>query len=137
MILDGDPLLNQAVILEELAALPDHNCQQRSLARVDGIREDANRSEMIVSASAPGWLVIPTVSYPGWQAQLDGQPAALLRANYLFQAVYVPAGSHTVVLVYRPYSFYAGLFLSAASGLLVSLWLVSLRRRAASYKPKS
>jgi hypothetical protein len=132
MVLSGDPGLSQAVILEGPATLPGQNCQPGSPAEVAVIRQSANRTELAVSASAPGWLVIPTVAYPGWRAQLDGQPVSLLRANYLFQAISIPAGSHTVILAYRPYSFYAGLVLSIASGLLVLLWALYARRKVAA-----
>ncbi|MCC6957387.1 MAG: YfhO family protein, partial [Anaerolineales bacterium] len=69
------------------------------------------------------------VWYPGWTARLDGAPAPLARANYLFQAVPVPAGQHTLELRYRPLSFYGGAALSLAG--LALLWVVWKRTRRA------
>ena len=89
-------------------------------------RSNPNRIEIQVQSEDPGWVVIAQVWYPGWRASLDGQPVALQRADYLFQAVPVPAGAHSLVLEYRPLSFYLGLLASllalgaAASRLIVS-----------------
>ena len=47
-------------------------------------------------------LLVRTVKYhPDWQVSIDGQPAELLRANYLFQGVIVPPGSHDVLFEYK------------------------------------
>ncbi|MCX6023340.1 MAG: YfhO family protein, partial [Chloroflexi bacterium] len=48
------------------------------------------------SLPRPGFVVFPEASYPGWRATVDGQPAEIVRANLLFQAVYVPEGRHRV-----------------------------------------
>ena len=91
---------------------------------------DPNRLEIRVDATAPAWLVVSDTWYPGWQAEIDGEPAMLWRGDFLFRAVHVPAGSHTVSLVYRPSSFRLGLWLAGLALLVVGAtgWLVRRQR---------
>ena len=70
----------------------------------------------------PGWLMVSQTWYPGWVARVDGKRAALLHANFLFVGVEVPAGRHTVELVYRPNSFVFGLLLSILVGIILLAW---------------
>jgi hypothetical protein len=72
------------------------------------------------TANAAGYVVVLDTFLPDWKATVDGVPAEVLRANVVFRAVAVPAGSHTVTLAYRPGSVVAGLSVSAA-GLLIGL----------------
>jgi hypothetical protein len=80
-----------------------------------------------------GYLVLTDTFYPGWKALVDGRPQPVYRANYLFRAVRVPAGHHTITFVYRPRSFQIGAAITVASvavvGLygLLRLWLVRAR----------
>ncbi|MFA5687687.1 MAG: hypothetical protein WC959_00825 [Kiritimatiellales bacterium] len=39
---------------------------------------------------------------PGWTAAIDGVPAEVLRADFICQAVFIPAGEHIVELKYAP-----------------------------------
>jgi hypothetical protein len=68
-----------------------------------------------VEARNAGYLVLLDNYYPGWNAYLDGARVEILRANYAFRAVAVPAGSHTVEFLFRPLSFYWGLGVSLAT----------------------
>jgi len=77
-----------------------------------------------VAASRPALLVVTDLDYPGWQATVDGLPAPIYRANYLFRAVPVPPGAHTVVMRFDPLSVRVGL---AASLLTLLGALVLLR----------
>jgi hypothetical protein len=64
--------------------------------------------------------------YPCWRAYVDGEPTKLFRANYAFQAVIVPAGTHRIELRYVDLPFKAGgvLSLFGIAGCIV-LWLRS------------
>jgi len=49
-----------------------------------------------------GWVVLNDLWHPWWAADIDGQPADILRANVLFRAVAVPDGRHSVRFTFRP-----------------------------------
>lgn len=56
-----------------------------------------------VNSENGGLMVCSEVYYPlGWKAFIDGEPAPLLRANFLFRAVSVPPGSHVVEMRFEP-----------------------------------
>ena len=69
--------------------------------QVEILRDGGNRIEAQVQGGG-GLLVFSEVDYPGWRATVDGNPARLVRADYLLRALCVPAGEHQVVLVYAP-----------------------------------
>jgi hypothetical protein len=82
-------------------------------------------------AAATNWTVcvIPQSFYHCWKASIDGEPAKLLRANVAFQAVALPPGDHSVVLVYRDGMFLLGLWISAGTLLLcLLLWRMPFTR---------
>ena len=77
-----------------------------------------------LNAPRPGYLVLTDTFYPGWVASTDGQPTDIYRANYLFRAVRVPAGRHTVEFSYRPRSFMMGAAISlCALAILGTGWV--------------
>jgi hypothetical protein len=89
-----------------------------------------NRVEVAVEPGAPGWLVLTDLWYPGWKCNIDGQPAAVLRADFLFRAVAVPGGAHEVTFSFEPDSYFIGRRVSrgALSTLAVLFVLLGLRR---------
>jgi hypothetical protein len=87
-------------------------CDQKGSAIIDQTQESISTIQVVVSSGQNGWLVNSSTWYPGWMARIDGQNVPLLRANYLFQAVWLPAGIHKVEFIYRPTAFYAGICLS-------------------------
>jgi hypothetical protein len=75
-----------------------------------------------IQASAPSWLVVSEVWYPGWEAWVDGRGVQSMRANHLLQALPVHPGTHEVRLRYRSRWLGWGLFLGAVTmaGLLTA-----------------
>jgi len=70
---------------------------------------------------------VSQIYYPGWQAEIDGQAAELLRVNMVQQGVVIPAGEHLVRLNYWPDSFVWGLVISGM-GLLICGGILLLSR---------
>ncbi|HTK80274.1 MAG TPA: YfhO family protein, partial [Rhizomicrobium sp.] len=74
---------------------------------------------------APALLVLNDTNYPGWRAYVNGQPADMLTANFLFRGVLLPAGKSTVEFKYQPRSFRIG---SGVSGAALAILLVLVWR---------
>jgi uncharacterized membrane protein YfhO len=108
--------------------------QSSDLADTQIVRYEANALEIKIESPVEGYLVLSDPYYPGWKAEVDGRPAEILRANYAFRAVTVPAGAHTVSMVFRPASWSLGLALSVLTVLvlLVGGSIAWLRRRNAT-----
>jgi hypothetical protein len=96
-------------------------------ASVTSFTMGREKIEVKVKAEAATLLVLAQTYYHPWRAYVDGAPAPLLRANYAFQAVPVPAGEHTVRVVYEDKKFQAGLGLTSITALAVVL-LIFWRR---------
>jgi len=72
-----------------------------------------------------GMLVLTDTWYPGWHAFVDGREAPILRANYVFRGVAVPAGKHTVEFVFFADSFKTGLLISGITAAVLLLALAA------------
>ncbi|HWP85074.1 MAG TPA: YfhO family protein, partial [Terriglobia bacterium] len=90
----------------------------------------ANRISLTANLSQDGFVLLNEIEYPGWEARLDGQPAPILRANGIFRALYVPAGSHRIEMRFRPRRFLWGAAISMATlaGYAGLVWLVRRKR---------
>ncbi len=81
-----------------------------------------------VMMESAGRVVVSEPAWKGWRAYIDGRRVQMNIANLAFLSIYVPAGSHTVRLIYLPESFVAGRAISAAT-LLAIAFLASFRLR--------
>lgn len=73
------------------------------------------------NAAAPAILLLNDKHAPNWKVTVDGQPATLLRCNYLMRGVPVPAGRHEIVFRYEPPI--TGLYVTTAAGVIAFLLL--------------
>ncbi len=93
------------------------------------------RSERVVlqaKTGSAGYLVLADTWYPGWEAKIDGASVPIQRADYIFRAVALPPGAHTVVFEYHPISFILGAVISGLTilvcvGIVGASWFRSSR----------
>lgn len=129
---DFDP--RRVVILHDDSIQPVANeAAGESAAHI--VAYDATRVVVWVEAAAPGWLVLTDAYYPGWQAMLDGEPVPLHRANLMFRAVPVPAGTYEIVFTFG-YGPRLTLLL-VGSGLLALALLVVAAWKAYHSRPRA
>ncbi len=83
------------------------------------------RTESTVS----GMLVLTDTFFEGWHAEVDGTPTAIVPANWTMRGVAVPAGSHTVTMVYAPSSVKLGILLSIISLFATILILIFAKQK--------
>ncbi len=101
-------------------------------------RYDSDQVVVDVAAKRQSLLLLTDIFYPGWRAYVDGIEAPVLRANFCFRAVLVPAGARQVVFRYDPWSFKIGVAASLLTLLGLAGWAIaSLRnRRRARLEPE-
>ncbi|HSP95686.1 MAG TPA: YfhO family protein [Candidatus Dormibacteraeota bacterium] len=100
-------------------------------AAVDFSVDEPEHVVLRVRAPARGFVHLADQHFPGWEATVNGAPAPILRASYLFRAVEVPAGESVVEFRYRPASLRIGAAISATTVLaLIAAALWSRRTRA-------
>ncbi|MGP8198936.1 MAG: hypothetical protein ACLQU4_05470 [Limisphaerales bacterium] len=90
-------------------------------AKILSSRVTAAECEFETEASRPTMLVVAQTWYHCWVAEIDGHAAPLLRANYDFQSLSVPAGRHQVRLAYKDSLFHVGAIISLLSLALGAL----------------
>jgi hypothetical protein len=71
-------------------------------AQVKLVRYANTEVEIEVTAPKTGFIVLNDIWHPWWRAQIDGVDTEILKANVLFRAVQVPAGTHRIRFEFRP-----------------------------------
>jgi hypothetical protein len=115
----------EAILLENPGFAPHDSIA----ASASLLSERTNEVTVRTESSAQGLLVLSDTYYPGWQAEVDGREAAVLRANHTMRAVVVPAGSHTVRFQFRPRSVFVGFFLTLAGMVAMGMMMAFPGRR--------
>lgn len=98
------------------------------------INYSANNIELKSNSKEDGFIVINDSYFPGWQAKVDDNSAALLRANHAFRAIPVSKGTHTIRLKFVPRSFYQGLTISFITVFLSLIGYTLFRYRKSKKK---
>lgn len=78
------------------------------------------------NSAKKGILLLSQIFYPGWQAEIDGSAAQLLRANYGFCGIPVTAGLHEIKIFYRPRYWKPAVIISLSMFILSFTYLAVL-----------
>lgn len=90
-----------------------------------------------------GVAAFSEVFFPwGWEATIDGKPAEIGRINYVLRAIKIPAGEHTVEMVFDPKSLHTTTTVAYISIILIYLgalaavatWAMRSRRKTEGAK---
>jgi hypothetical protein len=97
--------------------------------RVRITRYDLNEVDMEAECPGPALLRFGDLYFPDWTARVDGRLTPILRADFCFRAISLPAGRHRVEWKYEPRALTEGLWISILALLGVgALFGVSARR---------
>ena len=99
---DPTALPTRTVLIEEDPGMAG-DAQATDAGTVERLEYDERRGYLKLKTQAQGAriLVISQNHHPNWHATVDGEPAPLIRANYLWTAVALAPGEHVVELAYR------------------------------------
>lgn len=124
----SDPAFDyQEVVLIEMQIDPRSGGSNGETAIIP--QSNPNQVSVRASTDKGSWLLLSETWYPGWQVTVDGGEAELYRANYLFMAVWVPRGEHTVDFRYRPTWIGPTVLLTGVGWLSVALYWLKARKQ--------
>jgi hypothetical protein len=92
-----------------------------------GLVDGGDRLAFDITLPRQAALVVTTPYSPGWAARVDGAPARVYRADFVFQGLVLPPGSHHVELRFEPPLFRLGAVISILG------WLAALGAIAYSF----
>jgi hypothetical protein len=132
VILSQESMSNEDTALVQ--SLPMGPASSSSAARISFYSSQQVRIE--ADTESPAVLMLNDANYPGWRAYVNGKRVPILKADYLFRGVILPAGSNVVEFAYEPMSFRLGALVT--SGTLAALAIaaaLAFRRRQRLRRP--
>jgi hypothetical protein len=128
----------QSVLLSEDAPKPTAATAAPGKAEI--LRNPSTKlMEIQTTSETPALLLLNDKIEPEWHAYIDGKQAPVLRANYLFRGVHVPAGQHKVVFKYemKAHGFFLVLACDLVGLTLVAIVVWSAKRKRAADAPRN
>jgi cadmium resistance protein CadD (predicted permease) len=128
LILEGKVNLEQKIIFDATYRETNSFCNQIK-GELTILEEKPGYLKLNANLEEDSWIFWSQAWYPGWRGEIDGERTDVQRANYLFQAVYSPAGNHEVEFLYRPGSYIWGASISAVGVAVVTGGLIRTRKK--------
>lgn len=111
-----------------------HPLDADALGRITWIERTPDHLVLDVENTGRQLLVLSEVYYPsGWKATLDGHEVLIMKTNFLFRGLEIPAGQHRVEMSFQPKSAGVGNMLKwVALGIVAVMLAISLFRKSRS-----
>lgn len=88
---------------EDGAYFKDKKMAKDTLASIQLVKYEPNHLSFTSKSATPQLAVFSEIYYPhGWKMFIDGKEVPYIKANYLLRAVHVPAGNHTIEMIFQP-----------------------------------
>lgn len=82
---------------------------------------NSDHIELTVRSENPALVLFDDSFSQGWSAKVNGRAGSVMRANYNFMAIPIPAGESHIVLVYWPKAFKIGAMCTIAGLTLLAI----------------
>ncbi len=124
-----DPRNTALVEIEphKLPALSGGPLSADSYARI--VSYEPRRMVIETNSNQQAMLVVSEMHYPGWVATVDGVKTSIHQTDFLLRGLFVPAGKHSIEMIYRAPGARNGALISIATILLISGLVVYAKRK--------
>ena len=117
------------VLVSDAISAPAVDATNAAPGQVEFVRYSPQHIQLRAQASGPGVLLLNDRYDKDWRTTIDGQPAKLLRCNFIMRGVQVPAGQHVVAFDFQPSLIGLKISLAAiAIGVVLCGLLVVIRQ---------
>jgi|GEM_PF-1319424 len=108
----GGPNLREVALVESVPTDGFLGHSSAAAGEVTVLQDRAEELALHVNTTGEGFVFLSDQYYPGWEATVNDIPTPIMRANYAFRLIRVPAGASTVRFRYRPKSLWLGMWVS-------------------------
>jgi hypothetical protein len=115
-----------SIILSEKPTTPLNNPGEYTPAVIE--QSSPNHFKIKINNENPGYLFVSEQFHPGWKATTNNQPLQILRANSIFRAVYIEAGTNEITFSYQPQVFKRGIIISIISMFILIASILYFRK---------
>lgn len=117
----------QTLLLEKKPAMPIKSFAQGTVSLK---RYTPNKVTITTNTTDTMLLFLSDTYYPGWNAFIDGKKTEILKADYAFRAVTIPAGMHEVSFTFNSLSFKIGSIVSIISLISFVFLLIIIKKKS-------
>ena len=92
----------------------------------------SNEIHLSAELTNPGWLVIADTYYPGWKAEINGEPGEVFQVLGTFRGLLFEPGQYKIRMYFDPPSLKIGIWISGTSLfclIALHIWVLSWKRR--------